>query len=150
MRLLCDEMLARVGRWLRIAGYDTVWCEQGSDDDVVLARAIAEERVLLSADRELIQRAEGRVPSLHVPNARLDVCVPLLQRALGVDWQRDPWSRCVRCNTVIVEHHGFRPPNAPNDKPLFRCVTCERVYWEGGHATRFSDRLGELRSSRMP
>jgi uncharacterized protein with PIN domain len=147
MRFVCDEMLARVGRWLRIAGYDTVWCERGAPDDDVLALAREGGRILLSADRQLVARCAPDVRALHVPSARLAVCVPLLERELGVDWQLAPWSRCIQCNVPIISHEGARPAHAPLDKALFACPSCGKVFWEGAHATRFSDRLRALRDA---
>ncbi len=32
VRFLCDEMLTRLARWLRAAGYDTVMLEIGESD----------------------------------------------------------------------------------------------------------------------
>ena len=37
MRLLCDEMLARLGRWLRAAGYDTEIATGGASDRALTA-----------------------------------------------------------------------------------------------------------------
>ena len=59
MRLICDEMLLRLGRWLRAAGYDTVIAEGGMDDATLIARCAAENRVLLTRDRELAACAGG-------------------------------------------------------------------------------------------
>jgi uncharacterized protein len=53
VRLLCDEMLTGIGRWLRAAGYDTAIAASGASDDDLLAQARAEGRVLLTCDRAL-------------------------------------------------------------------------------------------------
>ena len=41
LRLLCDEMLAGLGRWLRLAGYDTEIAERGCRDRDILEQAHA-------------------------------------------------------------------------------------------------------------
>ncbi|MBV9968267.1 MAG: DUF5615 family PIN-like protein, partial [Alphaproteobacteria bacterium] len=61
MRLFCDEMLARLGRWLRAAGYDTGIAEGGLPDSVLVARCLAEGRILLTRDRHLVAVAAGRI-----------------------------------------------------------------------------------------
>src|SRR5689334_350075 len=38
LRLMCDEMLLRLGRWLRAAGYDTAFAAGGADDAALIAR----------------------------------------------------------------------------------------------------------------
>jgi len=39
MRLLCDEMLAGLSRWLRAAGHDSLLVNAGANDATVLAAA---------------------------------------------------------------------------------------------------------------
>src|SRR3977135_3678526 len=53
VRLYCDEMLTRLGRWLRAAGYDTAIAENGMPDAALIARCVAEDRILLTRDRHL-------------------------------------------------------------------------------------------------
>jgi uncharacterized protein with PIN domain len=74
MRLLCDEMLKRVGRWLRAAGYDVAIVEDGARDDDLLKRATAEHRLLLTCDRRLAGRrpVEPLVTS-DIPGSRVRV-----------------------------------------------------------------------------
>ena len=146
MRLLCDEMLARVGRWLRIAGYDTEWCEKGTPDDVVLITAMADGRILLSCDRIFVERANEEVEAYYQESAELKVWVPFLEEALGIDWEHALWSRCIQCNTPIVAHEGERPANAPDDKELFTCPKGCGVFWEGAHARRYKERLDAVRA----
>jgi cobalamin biosynthesis Mg chelatase CobN len=43
VRLLCDEMLKGIGRWLRAAGYDTAIAASSTSDDDLLAQARAED-----------------------------------------------------------------------------------------------------------
>lgn len=40
-RSVCDEMMKRLARWLRAAGYDTLVPEDGARDRAVPARALA-------------------------------------------------------------------------------------------------------------
>lgn len=56
VKLLCDEMLDRLGRFLRAAGYDTAIAAPGTPDEALLARAAAEGRVLVTCDRGIAAR----------------------------------------------------------------------------------------------
>jgi Mut7-C RNAse domain len=62
LRFLCDEMLAGLGRWLRIAGYDTAIADCGRRDRDLVEQAHAEQRILLTRDRRLVEirRANDR------------------------------------------------------------------------------------------
>ena len=63
VRFLCDEMLVGLGRWLRIAGYDTAIADCGRRDRDLVEHAHAENRVLLTRDRRLVEirRAKDRI-----------------------------------------------------------------------------------------
>src|SRR3954447_7389254 len=57
VRFLVDENAARIVRWLRLMGYDTSYLP-GVADAVLVARARAEQRVLLTRDRGIMARRE--------------------------------------------------------------------------------------------
>src|SRR5436190_8642950 len=61
MKLLCDHMLGSLARWLRFMGYDTAYPEPGPDR-MLIERARAEGRVLVTRDKELAGRVPGSVP----------------------------------------------------------------------------------------
>ena len=53
MRFLCDEMLVRLARLLRAAGYDTYLASGGEPDANLLRIAREEGRMLLTRDKRL-------------------------------------------------------------------------------------------------
>jgi uncharacterized protein with PIN domain len=152
MKLLCDEMLARLGRWLRAAGYDTLVAAPGSDDRHLLRTAIADGRVLLTRDRALAARTgAGR----HVVVLQADG-VPAqareVARRLAIDWLRQPFTRCVVDNAVLRAANARETEAAPAlaralGGPYFACPGCGRLYWEGSHHRRMRDRLESWRRS---
>src|SRR4051812_21786929 len=72
VRLMCDEILLRLWRWLRAAGYDTAIAEGGAEDAAVIARCAAESRVLLTRDRRLAECAGGCVSVLRLAEDTID------------------------------------------------------------------------------
>lgn len=68
MKLLCDEMLQGLGRWLRTAGYDTAIAA----DEALLSLAADQRRILLTCDRALADAASGAVRALVLATERLD------------------------------------------------------------------------------
>jgi len=147
VRLICDEMLVRLGRWLRADGYDTEIAEGGADDAALLARCAAEGRTLLTRDRLLAAHAAASVPVLHLAQATLDEQARALAATLGIDWQRAPFTRCVVDNAALdpapPEEMGKVPPRSREaGGKLLRCPACGRLYWPGGHVRRMRERLG--------
>ena len=54
MKFLCDQMLARLGRWLRAAGYDTLIIEKSLDDKEIFKQAKEEKRLLITRDKQIL------------------------------------------------------------------------------------------------
>ncbi|HEX2151343.1 MAG TPA: Mut7-C RNAse domain-containing protein [Stellaceae bacterium] len=143
---MCDEMLLRLGRWLRAAGYDTAIGEGGMDDGALIASCAAESRVLLTRDRRLAARAEACIPVLRLVEDKIDDQARVLAAALGIDWQHAPFTRCVVDNAVLdpapPEAAADVPPRSREaEGPLLRCPSCGRLYWPGGHVRRMRERL---------
>jgi uncharacterized protein len=148
VRLYCDEMLARLGRRLRAAGYDTAIAEGGLGDAEIIAGCAAEGRTLLTRDRHLATTAQGRVPVLRLTEAGLAAQARALRAALAIDWQRAPFTRCLVDNTPLVpappEMASQVPPTSrAAGGPLHLCPECRRLYWPGGHVRRMLVRLAE-------
>lgn len=144
MRLLCDEMLKGLARWLRAAGHDTEIAEDGELDRSLIARALADDRLLLTRDRKLLEfRDAEKVVRLLDCNG-LDDCARAVSNHLGLDWLTRPFSRCLLCNVPIVPVKQVEGQNIPADvrnQPLWQCPHCQRIYWQGGHVRRMRARL---------
>lgn len=143
-RFVCDAMLGTLARWLRLFGYDTLFL--GAEDDRILARlAAAEERWLLTRDRELaaagprtlLVRSEGLEDQLREVFVRLDQAPEAtLEHA-----------RCAECNGELEpagpdEVAADVPPYVARTAERFRrCRGCGRVYWPGSHSGRIVARM---------
>jgi uncharacterized protein with PIN domain len=151
-RFLCDEMLARLGRWLRAAGYDTAIAAPGEDDGTLVARCVAEDRLLLSRDARMAERraAAGRVVLLT--GQSVDGWAQQLTARCGVDWLAAPFSRCLIDNTLLQPHPqgaAAAPPSARTlPGPVMQCPGCRRTYWPGSHARRIRTRLERWHDDR--
>lgn len=139
-------MLGGLVRWLRAAGYDSVLADGSWSDRELVECCAGEQRVLLTKDRELGLLARETVPVLLLAGQDLDGNARELRKALGVDWQRAPFTRCLVDNAVLEaaeQHHKERVPPTSRDiaGPLRLCPTCGRLYWPGGHVRRMQRRL---------
>jgi uncharacterized protein len=149
-RLLCDEMLQRLGRWLRAAGYDTAIADGGKPDADLLKQASDEGRILLTRDRGLAMGAGSTVAVVELATDELDAAARALRDGIGIDWLRAPFTRCLVDNAAL---HPARP--AEWDRlpgrirglagPLTTCPRCGRIYWPGGHQRRMRTRLEQWR-----
>src|SRR6266545_4794650 len=101
MRFLCDEMLLRLARLLRAAGYDTYLAHDGQRDGELLQIARDENRVLVTRDKRLAAAAHPR--SVVVEGRGAYAEAESLAAALPIDWTLDPFSRCIVDNTPLRE-----------------------------------------------
>jgi uncharacterized protein with PIN domain len=154
VRLLCDEMLARLGRWLRAAGYDTEIAQGSTSDKALVAQCAAEGRVLLTRDRHLAEIAAARgVCVLRLADSSIEVQARTLRHEFGINWQYAPFTRCLVDNAPLgpaaPEAASKVPPSSrATGGPLRVCPSCGRLYWPGGHVRRMLARLSSFNTER--
>ena len=133
-------MLGRLARWLRVLGYDT-WYDSAVADPVLVARANAEDRVLLTRDRHLLRELRP----LRGLEIRHDEPLRQLQdvvEALALTPPQELFTRCLLCNALLVELSPdealpLLPPQIEEvPEPVRRCPGCGRLYWDGSHVRR--------------
>ena len=153
-RFVCDEMLKRLARWLRAAGYDTLVHADGASDRAMVALARREGRLVVTRDRKLseLRGAEGTVIVLRANT--LQGTIDELTVALDLNWLHRPFTRCLVCNAPLAEAddeaRNRLPEGARNLPGAVRfCPPCDKLYWAGGHVRRMRARL-EAWASNAP
>lgn len=142
-------MLGDVARWLRILGEDCEYAPSDWSDDLVMAAAKPEDRVLLTRDAHLVRRA--RKQALRVVQVEMESTEDALVRVyreLGlVPEEARGATRCSVCNGPLeatdaagararAEALGQVPPPAGAVEEFDRfwsCRQCGQAYWRGGH-----------------
>lgn len=143
-RFLCDEMLGRLARYLRAAGYDTLLAADSAADPVLLARALRERRVFVTCDRRIAERRAAAGVAVVLPMGRLDEHARVLASRAGVDWLHRPFTRCLVDNTLLLSIGDATRAAVPADVSLTHarhCPQCRRSYWPGSHHRRMRARL---------
>ena len=148
MRFLCDEMLIGLARWLRAAGYDTEVCDSAAADRAVLEHAINDNRILITRDQKLLELRHAQNTVLYLNCNDIESCVEDLGKKVQINWQLDPFSRCMQCNTPLVEARADKLSQVPDESrklahPLLYCPVCDKVYWEGSHVDRMRQKLNK-------
>lgn len=144
-RFVADAHLGALARLLRMAGFDTLYRNDYRDREIA-ALAAAEDRVLLSRDRDLLkQRAVLHGCYLHAiepPRQFRD----LVDR-LGLRARLRPFARCLECNAPLAPvdkaavDERLPPSVRALHKRFTRCPDCARIYWPGSHWRRMQAML---------
>jgi uncharacterized protein with PIN domain len=140
MKLYCDEMLIRLGHWLRAAGHDTKIAGPGYSDRQILQQSLS------TRDRKLLEFRGARDTVLLLHCNLFEDCVVEVTSRLRINWLYRPFSRCLRCNTPLSSAtvQQVTDLNAHLKKTvnnIYYCARCDQLYWEGSHVTRMRARL---------
>lgn len=153
MRFLCDEMLVRLARLLRAAGYDTYLAADGEPDSTLVKTARREGRILLTRDKRLAAAFEE---SVLIRGFGVDAEAHCLSARLVLDWEFAPFTRCVMDNAHLREARPDEIAALPASAralggPFRVCPVCGRGYWPGSHVRRMEARLHSLaRDAAIP
>jgi len=143
VRFLADSMLGSLAKWLRILGFDTVYISS-ADDQQLLNTALAEGRVLLTADEQLWETAAKRgIAAVLVKGRTITEMLASALRGYATEMRvRPDRSRCAVCNVQLTRASRESvkdsvPASVYERHRLFwRCETCGRIYWAGSHVAR--------------
>lgn len=143
---VADATLGKLGRYLRLAGFDSLLDTRRPDARhlaalaggrrIVLTRSVQVKQSLLSPRLIFIEHNHPREQIRQVM-AVLD----LHRRDLN------PMTRCAECNCLLeilpksdvlgrVPEYIFQ-----NQTRFYGCRRCKRVYWAGSHARRWLERM---------
>ncbi len=145
-RFLCDAMLGKLCKWLRVAGYDTAYARRSIPIQLV-DQARREDRIILTRNSRLIAR-ENLPPHLFIADDHWEDQLVEVARAFGLDLEGEALARCLTCNAelervterveieTVVPEYVYRRVTA-----FHRCPRCEKVFWPGTHVGRMEARL---------
>jgi uncharacterized protein with PIN domain len=137
IRFSADAHLGRLARELRMLGFDTFWVND-IGDAALAAQAVAERRILLTSDRQLLLRRD-LTHACYVPPGRTSAQLAYLVKRLQLCGKIRPFRLCLRCNTEVAPLPAAvartRVPAAVerNADAFWHCPHCHKVYWRGSH-----------------
>ena len=135
-RFLCDAMLGKLARYLRMCGYDTAYTlDRGAETDGAISDlSRREDRTLLTRDADLAARTAG---ALLLVERDIEAQLRELGDAgVSLSLPETP-TRCGRCNGALARVDGVEPTpdDAPDpaETPLWQCTECGGYFWKGSH-----------------
>jgi len=145
MKFLCDEMLAGLGRWLRIAGFDTLIVPTGMPDTEVIKQVEGCNRYFLTCDAELASRLNNYPALLHLSNSDIESCIKELNNNLKLDWTSHAFERCSVCNSIFQTAPKSKiianKIDLSKNRQIYYCPRCDKLYWEGSHVKHMRKKL---------
>ena len=156
MKFLADGMLGKLTRWLRMLGQDVEYSTQLGDREL-LAMAKTENRVLLTKDFELYQRAIARgIDAFYIEGKTEAERLAELAKRYGLPLEVNmEESHCPRCNTKL---NAATKDEVKNDVEkntylyydrFWKCPNCGHVYWQGAHWKQINNTLTQAQQKRL-
>lgn len=142
VRFIADANLGALARYLRLAGFDTLY-DPGWSDAELAALSADEQRVLLTRDVGVLKRnvvTRGYFVRATAPEQQLAEVL----RRFDLTQVLAPGTRCSRCNAILrsarrAEVYDRVPAGTLARYERFQvCDSCERVYWAGAQYERLS------------
>ncbi len=131
-KFICNGMLGKLSRLLRIIGVDSTYTNEGM---AILLLARKEGRVIVTRNTRLRGRKGVFFLDKTVPEEQLSAVVDAYD--LWSDIR--PFSRCIICNDELIP---IEKESVKGRVPFFtykhfeeyaECPRCERIYWKGSH-----------------
>ncbi|KPK83689.1 MAG: twitching motility protein PilT [Bacteroides sp. SM23_62_1] len=141
-KFILDVHLGRLARYLRAMGFDTLYRNDYTDNDLVNI-SLREKRIILTRDKGILMRnAVERgywIRNIDVKEQALEIT-----RRFDLYNLISPFKRCMECNGLIrsvskesvMKHLQFKTKEYYDH--FFRCTSCEKIYWKGSHYERMN------------
>lgn len=148
VKFIADCMLGKLAKWLKIFGFDALFFSK-IEDEKILALAEKEDRVLLTRDTRLIEKARS-IRSLFIENedwpSQVEQVLDEFRLWKGVK----PYTRCIECNAVLKPLPKRRAKNLvtpfvyENADSFAICTVCGRLFWKGTHHRDMEHKMKEI------
>lgn len=153
VRFVVDVNVGKLARLLRMAGFDVIFRNDLSDDELAEI-SCGQERILLTRDVWLLKRRKiefGHLVRGIIPKEQLVEVVCLF----GLTDMLRPFTRCLCCNGLLVP--VAKEDILPRLEPLTRkyyntfhiCMGCDKIFWPGSHKDMMQEYIAAITETRQ-
>lgn len=145
---IADGHLARLGRYLRLLGLDSVIAEE-TDEKEIIHRSNSENRMILTRDLNLLRHGSTRY-GYWVRSEDPDRQLEEIFSRFDLGEKLQPFSRCMSCNGILekaaLEEVRDKVPYKVQQwcDRFHRCKNCGKVYWKGSHYDKLKEKVERL------
>jgi uncharacterized protein with PIN domain len=142
-RFICDFMLGRLAKWMRLLGFDTSYY-RNTNGKTIIYHSRKEGRTILTRAKAL---AEKHDDAILIESENLTEQLKQVAKSLKI---KSPFSRCPVCNSETEE---VAKETIKDEVPAYvfevhndfkKCPECGRVYWQGTHYKEIEKVINEV------
>lgn len=147
-----DIHLGKLATSLRILGFDTLYRNDYSDEELAQISA-TQERILLTRDKGLLMRSLVK-HGYYVRETDPQKQVVEVLRRFDLFNSVNPFQRCLRCNGLLeavdkeslIEQIPQKTRLHINE--FHRCQKCQQIYWKGAHYEKMQHFITKVLNSQ--
>jgi uncharacterized protein len=146
IRFCADVHLGKLARLLRMLGFDTVYQNNFSKEELYII-AKNEHRSLLSKSPYFAQFPD--INFFQVKSADPDQQLKEITEHFHLH-SFNPFIRCLNCNAILEKKKKSEVENLllPETKKSFsefwQCPSCKKIYWKGSHYERMKKLISKF------
>jgi uncharacterized protein with PIN domain len=123
----------------------------------MVRQALAEDRVILTRDTEILKRrlvTSGRLKAVLIRSEEPEHQMQQLVDTFNLKEGLNPFTLCLECNRPLSEKKPEEikdrvPPYVYKTQSYYmECPTCHRIYWRGTHWEKMIKRIDKFIGSR--
>jgi uncharacterized protein with PIN domain len=146
-KFIADVHLGNLARYMRMAGFDTLYENTMSSYDMVKL-SLSEKRTILTGNRELLKRNDithGCYIRAHTAERQLREVI----NRFHLEAEVKPFSRCMLCNNLLeAADKKIISEQLPEKVKLYHdlfyiCSGCNKIYWKGSHYVKMQKILAK-------
>jgi len=133
-------MVGKLAKYLRMAGYDVLYINTASDDQII-KKAGETDRIVLTRDSLMLARREfkkGTVKYLFIKDDKLKNQLNQIKSDLKISLKPN-LVRCIECNRKLIKvkkedvKNKVPPYVYKTQQNFLYCKKCDKYYWRGTH-----------------
>ena len=151
MKIVADNMLVKLARWLRLGGI-SVENAPYTVDNKIISFVKRKRALLLTSDKQLARRSRRRgFNVLLINDANLDKQLAYVIKALSLK-PRIPGMICPICNGKLKKVSKSSVKDLLSKRVyalhnnFYKCGKCGRIYWKGTHWEKIKERYKRVRA----
>lgn len=140
-KFVLDVHLGKLARRLRLLGFDTLYSNLYSDNELVQISQ-HENRIILTRDINLLKN-KAITHGYWIRNILVQEQLQEVVVRFELKSKISPFTRCLECNGLILgkSRHDIQDQKALHDMTeipdtLYECQQCHKIYWMGSHFDR--------------
>ncbi len=146
MRFICDVMLGKLAKYLRMLGIDTLYSRTTSEPKL-LKTALSDQRTLLTRRTGLLQKKMNSPFYFVRSNNPKNQLKEVIDHYSISSEDIRPLTLCLLCNRILedVDKNSIEN-NVPEYifntiEDFCQCPDCKKIYWQGSHYNNMYDTL---------